>query len=109
MKTVNALSLRNNLGAVLDEIEQTKEPILVSKGRKLRAALISIEDFQKRFIDKQAEEEREIWLRKLQGLLAPRSAAFPASTACVSSGAIVHEVCDRRIRRAPMVPRRGEK
>lgn len=72
MKTVNALSLRNNLGAVLDEIEQTKEPILVSKGRKLRAALISIEDFQKRFIDKQAEEEREIWLRKLQGLLAPR-------------------------------------
>jgi hypothetical protein len=29
----------------------------VSKGRKVRAALISIEDFQTRFVDKQAEAD----------------------------------------------------
>jgi predicted nucleic acid-binding protein len=31
---------------------------ILEKGKKLRAALISIEDFKTRFLDKQAEEER---------------------------------------------------
>ena len=34
MKTVNALQIRNHLGQVLQELEETKEPVLVSKGRK---------------------------------------------------------------------------
>ena len=34
MKTVNALKIRNNLGEILDLLEKTKEPILVSKGRR---------------------------------------------------------------------------
>ena len=38
MKTVNALQIRNNLGKVLQELEETGEPILLSKGRKVRAA-----------------------------------------------------------------------
>ena len=59
MKTINALEIRNHLGAVLDDLEQNGEPILVSKGRKLRAVLITPEDFKIRFVDKQAEEERE--------------------------------------------------
>ena len=37
MKTVNALTLRNNLGKVLEMLEKDGDPILVSKGRKLRA------------------------------------------------------------------------
>ncbi len=73
MKTINALSLRNNLGKVLQELEETNEPVLVSKGRKVRAALVGIEDFQKRFIDKQAEEDKEKWLKKLFELRAPRT------------------------------------
>jgi len=73
VKTVNALNIRNNLGKILQELEETKEPVLVSKGRKIRGALISIEDFQSRFIDKQAEEEKQNWLRKLKDLRAPRS------------------------------------
>ncbi|MEW5817905.1 MAG: type II toxin-antitoxin system Phd/YefM family antitoxin [Spirochaetota bacterium] len=72
MKTINALQIRNHLGKVLQELEETKEPILVSKGRKVRAAIISIEDFQKRFVDRQAEEEKEKWLKKLHDLRAPR-------------------------------------
>jgi PHD/YefM family antitoxin component YafN of YafNO toxin-antitoxin module len=72
MKTINALNIRNNLGKVLQELEETKEPVLVSKGRKVRAALISIEDFQTRFIDKQAEAEKEKWMKKLDELRAPR-------------------------------------
>lgn len=72
MKTINALKVRNNLGKVLQELEETKEPVLVSKGGKVQAALITIEDFQKRFVDKQAEEEKEKWLRRLDELRAPR-------------------------------------
>ena len=72
MKTINALTIRNNLGKVLQELEETREPVLVSKGRKVRAALISIEDFQTRFVDKQAEAEKEQWMKKLDELRAPR-------------------------------------
>ena len=31
MKTVNALHIRNHLGQVLEELAETKEPILLSK------------------------------------------------------------------------------
>jgi PHD/YefM family antitoxin component YafN of YafNO toxin-antitoxin module len=72
MKTVNALQVRNQLGKVLQELEETKEPILLSKGRKVRAALITIEDFQRRFLDRQAEEAREKWRDALRELRAPR-------------------------------------
>ncbi len=72
MKTVNALQVRNNLGKVLQELEETKEPILLSKGRKVRAALITYEDFQRRFLDRQAEEAREKWRNALQQLRAAR-------------------------------------
>lgn len=72
MKTVNALEIRNNLGRVLDELEESKQPILVSKGRKIRAVLISPEDFKARFVDRQAEAAKELWLKKLDDLRAPR-------------------------------------
>jgi len=72
VKTVNALEIRNNLGRVLDELEESKQPVLVSKGRRIRAVLISPEDFKLRFIDRQAEAEKELWLKKLEELRAPR-------------------------------------
>lgn len=58
MKKVNALTMRNQLGRVLDELEEDGEPILVSKGRKVRAVLITPSDFRERFLDRQAEEAR---------------------------------------------------
>jgi PHD/YefM family antitoxin component YafN of YafNO toxin-antitoxin module len=72
MKTVNALTVRNNLGRVLQELEEKKEPILVTKGRRVRAVLITPEDYQHRFIDRLAEERKQEWIRKLDDLRAPR-------------------------------------
>jgi len=70
MKTVNALKIRNNLGEVLDQLTKTGEPILVSKGRKVQAVLVTPEQFQKRFLDFQAEEKRKHLLEVIKGLRA---------------------------------------
>ncbi len=70
MKTVNALKIRNQLGEVLEELNKTGKPILVSKGRKIQAVLITPEQFQKRFLDYQAEEQKKHLLeiiKKLRG------------------------------------------
>jgi PHD/YefM family antitoxin component YafN of YafNO toxin-antitoxin module len=77
MKQINALTVRNRLGEVLDMLDADHEPILISKGRKLRAVLISYEDFALRFIDKQVEEEREAFLEEAGAL---RAQAGPQST-----------------------------
>jgi len=68
MKTVNALNLRNRLGEILDGIERTGEPVLVSKGRQIKAVLIAPEDFQRRFLDHQAAEDRKKLLESVKGL-----------------------------------------
>ena len=68
MKTVNALKIRNNLGEVLELLHKTGEPILVSKGRQIRAVLITPEQFQKRFLDYQAEEQKKQLLETIKGL-----------------------------------------
>ena len=68
MRTVNALKIRNNLGEVLDLLNDTGEPILVSKGRKLRAVLITPEQFKRRFLDYQAEERKRQLLETIKGL-----------------------------------------
>ena len=70
MKTVNALKIRNNLGEVLDSLEKNGEPILLSKGRKIRAVLITPQEFKKRFLDKQVEEEKKKLLQKIKELRA---------------------------------------
>lgn len=48
MKTVNALKIRNNLGEVLDMLARTSEPVFVSKGREIKAVLITPEQFKKK-------------------------------------------------------------
>jgi PHD/YefM family antitoxin component YafN of YafNO toxin-antitoxin module len=71
MKTVNALALRNNLGKVLDSLTESGEPVLVSKGKTVRAVLITPEDFKRRFIDIQSEDERKKLLATIERLRAP--------------------------------------
>ncbi len=63
MRTVNALKIRNHLGEVLDMLTETGEPILVSKGRKIRAVLITPEQYEKRFLDYQVREKKERLLK----------------------------------------------
>jgi len=66
MKEVNALDIRNHLRAILEELEKSKEPVLVSKGRRVRAALITVEDFKRRFLGRQVEERKAELLRQIE-------------------------------------------
>lgn len=72
MKTVNALKIRNHLGEVLEELNRTGKPILVSKGRKIQAVLITPEQFKRRFLDYQAEQEKRRLLETIKRLRTKR-------------------------------------
>jgi len=72
MKTVNALKIRNHLGEVLEELNKTGKPILVSKGRKIQAVLITPEQFKRRFLDYQAEQEKRRLLETIKKLRTKR-------------------------------------
>ncbi|MCX5821295.1 MAG: type II toxin-antitoxin system Phd/YefM family antitoxin [Deltaproteobacteria bacterium] len=68
MKTVNALKVRNQLGEILDGLEETGEPVLISKGRRVRAVLITPEQFERRFLDYQVEEKKQKLMEKIASL-----------------------------------------
>ena len=68
MERVNALKLRNHLGEILDRLSTSGDPILISKGRKIRAVLVTPEDFEKRFLDVRAREEKEQLLQLFKSL-----------------------------------------
>ncbi len=77
MKEVNALTLRNRLGEILDRLKETGEPVLVSKGRKAWAVMITPEQFEQRFLVYQAEEKKRELLAKIK---ASRSARLGRKT-----------------------------
>jgi len=68
MEEVNALKIRNNLGEILDRLNKKGEPIFISKGRKIRAVLVTPEQFERRFLDWQAKEEKKRFLEVVKGL-----------------------------------------
>ena len=68
MEEVNALKIRNNLGEILDRLDDKGEPILISKGRKIRAVLVTPEQFEKRFLDYKSREDKERLLDSLKRL-----------------------------------------
>lgn len=72
MEEVNALKIRNHLGEVLDRLNQTGEPILISKGKQIKAVLVTPEDFQSRFLDVKAEEEKKHLFEAIKKLRKPR-------------------------------------
>ena len=58
---VNALKIRNEFGRVLESLKESGEPIIIEKNRTPVAVLISLEDFQNRFIDyRETEKKKEI-------------------------------------------------
>lgn len=69
MKSINALTLRQALGRILDEMDRNG-PVLIEKGRRPRAVLISIKDWRERFMDLEASDERRSLMREI---LAMRS------------------------------------
>ena len=68
MEEVNALKIRNNLGEILERLNKKGEPIFISKGRKISAVLVTPEQFEKRFLDWQAKEEKKRFLKSVKGL-----------------------------------------
>jgi len=77
VKEVPALTLRNRLGEILEQLRKTGEPVLVSKGRKARAVMITPEQFEQRFLVYQAEEKKRELLAKVR---ASRSARIGRKT-----------------------------
>ncbi len=65
MKKTNAVMMRQNLGKVLKKLAASGRPVLVEKSRKTVAALISIEDYQKRFVDYEADIQREAIVKRI--------------------------------------------
>jgi PHD/YefM family antitoxin component YafN of YafNO toxin-antitoxin module len=68
MEEVNALKIRNNLGEILDRLNSKGEPIFISKGRKIRAVLVTPEQFERRFLDWQVKEEKKRFLDAVKRL-----------------------------------------
>ena len=66
MDTVNALELRQSLGKVLRRLERNGAPILVCRGRTPAAALVSLKDYQERFVDREADERRREVVARLK-------------------------------------------
>jgi len=59
MNSVNALKLRQQLGSIIRSLQETGKPILIERNSKPAAVLISLEDYQKRFVDREADEKRK--------------------------------------------------
>ncbi len=72
---MNALEVRNNLGRILDDLDSTGEPIIINKGRAARAVLISLDDFERRFVEYQAQERRRELVDRVRRLRAPSTAS----------------------------------
>jgi len=68
METVNALKVRNHFGEILERLNKTGEPILISKGRRIQAVLVTPDQFQRRFLDVLSAEERKRFLDDIRDL-----------------------------------------
>ncbi|MBI4729138.1 MAG: type II toxin-antitoxin system Phd/YefM family antitoxin [Acidobacteria bacterium] len=68
MKRVNALQLRQSLGKVIAGLEKTGEPILLEKGRRPVGVIVSLRDFQERFVERAAAEARTKLIEEMDRL-----------------------------------------
>ena len=66
MKKISSLTLRQSFTKVLATLQKTGEPILIEKSRKPAAVLISLEDFQRRFVDRDADDRRRQLIEKIK-------------------------------------------
>lgn len=68
MKRINALEMRQSLGKVLRALEKGGEPVIIERQRRPAAILISLDDYQKRFADRDADEKRIEIVRRIREL-----------------------------------------
>jgi len=70
VKTINALKVRTKFGAVLEELKRDGQPLLLSRGGRVEAALVPIDLFMKRFVDLLGSDALEEVLQELKGIQA---------------------------------------
>lgn len=58
--------LRQSLSKIINLLQSTGEPIMLERGRKPAAVIISLEDFKKRFVEKEADEQRKLVVEKIK-------------------------------------------
>ena len=58
MKRVNAVELRQSVGKVLRQLEKGGESVIIERRRRPAAVLISLDDYARRFADRDADEKR---------------------------------------------------
>ncbi|MFA5787434.1 MAG: type II toxin-antitoxin system Phd/YefM family antitoxin [Actinomycetota bacterium] len=77
MRRLSALQLRQSLGKAIEALQRDGEPILLERGRKPVAVLISLRDFQERFAEKAAAEARDRVLQEMDALATSSVDATP--------------------------------
>jgi PHD/YefM family antitoxin component YafN of YafNO toxin-antitoxin module len=65
MKEVNAVDLRRSLTELARQLAVDKQPILIKRGQKPVAVIISLQDFQERFTLQAAQEKRQALLKEI--------------------------------------------
>lgn len=65
---VNALQVRQSFGKILKKLVASDEPIIIEKGRRPVAVLISLKTFEERFIDRREKEKRDELLKRFEKL-----------------------------------------
>lgn len=68
MIKANALQLRQSLGSILKKLKAGGQPILIERNSKPAAVLITLEDYQKRFVDREADEKRKRLVARIKEL-----------------------------------------
>jgi prevent-host-death family protein len=68
MKRVNALEMRQSVGKVLRQLEKGGEPVIIERRRQPAAVLISLDDYEKRFADRDADEKRKEIVQRIRAL-----------------------------------------
>ncbi len=63
---VNALMVRQSFGKILKMLAAGNEPLVIEKGRKPVAVLITLEMFQKRFVDFQEIDKKNAILAQFR-------------------------------------------
>lgn len=69
MKRINALKFRQLFGSVLDEVEEGSEAIVIERSSKPIAVLIPFAEFERRFIDRLADEKRKTLIDQFRSSL----------------------------------------
>lgn len=78
MKKVSALDLRQSVRKIAAALEREGEPIMLMRGSRPVAVLISLRDFEERFVDKAAAEARQALIAEMDALARPARDATPA-------------------------------